>query len=136
MPRVPHILLIDDDDVNNFLNSRLLKRMAVAEQVHVASSSQKALTFLADQQLTDAPATLLIFLDINMPIMNGFEFLDQLRTHDLQHLTLVIVMLTTSTNDKDLDQVKSYPEVLTFLNKPLSEEKVEAVLDAHFPARS
>lgn len=134
MPSLSHILLVDDDDVNNFLNLRLLKRLGVSDQVNVVSSGQKALAFIAAHQQSKSPAQLLIFLDINMPMMNGFEFLDQLKLMDFGQVKPVIVMLTTSTNEKDMAQVSLYPEVASFLNKPLSEEKVDAVLKAHFPA--
>lgn len=134
MPSISHILLVDDDDVNNFLNSRLLKRLEVAEHVQVTPSGATGLTYLTTLPATSETDEILVFLDINMPMMNGFEFLDKLREVDLLHLKPVIIMLTTSTNERDMNQLKQYPEVAGFLNKPLSEEKLEAVLKQHFPA--
>ncbi|MFC6998675.1 response regulator [Rufibacter roseus] len=134
MPSISHILLVDDDDVNNFLNSRLLKRLAVAEHVEVSPSGEAGLRYLNNLSKSGETDSLLIFLDINMPMMNGFEFLDKLRNQDLQNLKPVITMLTTSTNEKDLTQLRNYPEVAGFLNKPLSEEKVTAVINEHFAA--
>jgi CheY-like chemotaxis protein len=72
--KLPCILLVDDDPVNNFLNQRLLENLAVADQLMVALNGQEAFALL-EQHCPDVACPALILLDVNMPVMNGFEFL-------------------------------------------------------------
>ncbi|MGV3541154.1 MAG: response regulator [Rufibacter sp.] len=138
MPLLPHILLVDDDEVNNFLNLRLLKRLQVAQEINTVSSGLKALQFLQDLHSRQQPLPTLIFLDINMPVMDGFEFLHKLTALPMASELPIIIMLTTSSNSKDIDQAKLSPAVAGYLSKPLTEGKVMALLQEHFnePPRS
>ncbi|MDO1452031.1 response regulator [Rhodocytophaga aerolata] len=73
-----------------------------------------------------------MLLDINMPVMDGFEFLDAFANLEItQKESVVIVMLTTSLNPKDMDRLKEAP-IQGFLNKPLTEEMVGDLLATHF----
>jgi CheY-like chemotaxis protein len=76
----------------------------------------------------------LILLDINMPVMNGFEFLRAFREMaDANNIPPpVIIILTTSTNVRDFDQLKDYEEVEVYLSKPLTEENLQFIIDTHF----
>ncbi|GAB2452894.1 response regulator [Hymenobacter qilianensis] len=136
MPPLTTVLLVDDDSTTNFLNKLLLTRMGVAEQVLLAENGEQALRTIV--QTCSAPAAApcpqLILLDMNMPVMNGLAFLEayaQLPRD--QQSAIVIIMLTTSLHPLDLGRVQRQP-IAGFLSKPLTKEKVTAILAEHFPA--
>ena len=128
------MLLFDDDPTTNFLNKLLLTRMGVAEQVLVAENGEQALRTL-DQTCSASvnPACpRLILLDMNMPVLNGLAFLEAYVQMPLAHRqAIVIVMLTTSLHPLDLARAETLP-IAGFLNKPLTQEKVTALLQQHF----
>ena len=133
MSRLNCTLLVDDDPTTNFLNRKLLEKLAVTGQVLVALNGQEALDVLATE-CTEASPTCpaLIFLDVNMPLMDGFDFLAAYQQLPLaKQRSIVIVMLTTSMHQRDLERLKAMP-VAGYLNKPLSAAKVEQVLQDHF----
>ena len=138
MPAIRCTLLVDDDPTTNYLNRKLLQRLAVTAQVREALNGQQALDLLATSCTTpDAPACpALIFLDVNMPVMGGFEFLETYQQLPLAHTPIIIIMLTTSLHPADVQRAHQLP-VAGFLAKPLTEEKVAQVLHMHFghPAR-
>jgi CheY-like chemotaxis protein len=134
MPPLTSVLLVDDDPTTNFLNKMLLTRMGVTEQVLVAENGEQALRTL--DQTCSAPATAacprLILLDMNMPVLNGLAFLEAYVQMPLAHQqAIVIVMLTTSLHPVDLARAQALP-IAGFLNKPLTKEKVTALLQQHF----
>ena len=133
MPKLSCVLLVDDDPTNNFLSQRLLKRLDVAQQVLVAENGQQALDLLAAAGTVPTPPfPALILLDVQMPVMNGIEFLhayQQLPAHQRQATTVVV--LTTSSDARDLAQLQALP-VTTHLNKPLTLEKLKSVLKLHY----
>lgn len=136
MPALPCILLVDDDYTSNFLNTKLLQRLDAAAQIRTALNGQEALDALRTHCQPPTPnCPALVFLDINMPVMNGFEFLEAYRHLPLaQQRAVVIVMLTTSVSPRDLARLQDLP-VAGFLAKPLTEEKVAQVVADHFPPR-
>jgi CheY-like chemotaxis protein len=134
MPPLTSVLLVDDDPTTNFLNKMLLTRMGVTEQVLVAENGEQALRTL--DQTCSASATAacprLILLDMNMPVLNGLAFLEAYVQMPLAHQqAIVIVMLTTSLHPVDLARAQALP-IAGFLNKPLTKEKVTALLQQHF----
>jgi CheY-like chemotaxis protein len=127
-------LLVDDDPATNYLNRKLLERLAVSAQVQVAHNGQEALDVLATSCVTPAAPACpsLIFLDVNMPVMNGFEFLTAYHQLPLaQQDAVVIIMLTTSLHPRDVQRAEELP-VAGFLTKPLTAEKVARVIHDHF----
>jgi CheY-like chemotaxis protein len=125
------VLLIDDDATNNFLTQRLFKRLNVADEVLVAETGQQALDLLA---APGAPVPTLLLLDLNMPGLSGAEFLAQYQAEQPDPAARpVIVVLTTSTNQQDLTLIKQL-NIAGLVNKPLTEEKLEHLLQLHFPA--
>jgi CheY-like chemotaxis protein len=134
MPKLTSVLLVDDDATTNYLNKILLTRLGVAEQLLVATNGREALTTLAQTCTaanTSCPA--LILLDVNMPVMSGIEFLEAYQHLPLgQQQAIVIVLLTTSVNARDLERVQTLPIAGT-LTKPLTEAKVTTLLQQYFP---
>lgn len=134
MPQVSSILLIDDDETTNFLNQALIKRAQVTDQVLVATNGLDALRVLhttCTPSSTQCPA--LILLDVNMPVMNGIEFLEAYQKLALaQEQNIVIVLLTTTVLTRDLERVQQLP-IASILDKPLTTDKLRLLVDRHFP---
>lgn len=133
MPKVPAVLLVDDDPTTNFLNKKLLTRLGVTDTIRVALNGQEALHEVrahSREQPADQPV--LVFLDINMPVMNGIQFLEayqQLPPEEQR--AVVIVMLTSSVNPRDQQRAQELP-IADYLDKPLTQQQVERVLAQHF----
>ncbi|KAA5538850.1 response regulator [Adhaeribacter rhizoryzae] len=121
------ILLVDDDDTSRFLAKRVFKRVAVEVDILTASHGLEALDIVKEVcQREQCPE--LILLDINMPIMDGFEFLEQLqKSADLSCAAIKIVLLSSSTHQLDLARARKYP-VVDFIEKPLTPEKLARFL--------
>lgn len=131
MKKLPCVLLVDDDPVNNFLNQRLLEDLAIADQLLVAINGQEAFALL-EQHCPDTACPALILLDVNMPVMNGFEFLFAYQQlPQAQKQAIVIIMLTTSVHEQDVLRGQQL-HVADFLSKPLTKEKVNTMLKKHF----
>jgi CheY-like chemotaxis protein len=134
MAAISCTLLVDDDTTTNFLNQKLLRRMAVSNQVLVAGNGVEALELLRAhcEQPTSPTCPALILLDMKMPIMNGFEFLQAYAQRpERENPTVVIIMLTTSLNPNDVAQMQGLP-IAGYLTKPLTRDKINQVLQEHF----
>jgi len=132
------ILLIDDDEPTNYLNRMTLEHADCARHIQVVQSGQDALDFLSHQgkyrAMQGYPHPELIFLDINMPAMDGWEFLERYRTLPAdQKASIVMIMLTTSLNPDDESRARSLPEIDGFEHKPLKADRLKEVLKAYFP---
>ncbi len=121
------VMLIDDNELDNFINKKLIESEHFAEKVLIHASAQSALEELKRiANNTDALPDV-IFLDIMMPHMDGFGFLEEFhKLHDSVRTHSKIVMLSTSESFKDLNKANQDKNVYKFLNKPLN----KAVLDA------
>jgi|SRR6185437_9708038 len=132
MKRINCVLLVDDDNINNFINERLLKKLNITNHVKVAMNGEEALDFLKNNNENLHPE--LILLDINMPVMDGFEFLQEYKKLTPNgHTQPYIIMLTTSTNPNDVDKVKK-SDITGYINKPLTESKIMEIVQKHFPS--
>jgi CheY-like chemotaxis protein len=133
MSKLSSILLVDDDKTTNFLNRLLLNDLAVAQQVLTAENGQEALRVIKEQCESDkCPA--LILLDVNMPVMNGFEFLEAYGELDLTYKqSIIVIMLTTSLHPRDVKRLTGMP-IQGFLSKPLTKAMVQELVLKHFSA--
>lgn len=130
------ILLVDDDEATNYLNQRVIRKSDINADVQVAYNGKEALEYLtgtgkfAGRNML--PEAGLIFLDINMPGMNGWEFLEAYKKlPDEQTQKIKILMLTTSNNPDDEKKAVDIPEVKGFIHKPLSVEKLEKAINVY-----
>jgi len=127
------LLLIDDDVINNFINSRLIRKIDMSHNLHVSTNGKEAILYLNGKLGMQEAGPELILLDINMPVMDGFEFVEAFRKLNFSNQEkIVIVMLTTSSNPKDLEKVDAL-SIGGYINKPLTEEKLKNVLARNFP---
>lgn len=131
------VLLIDDDEPTNFLNRLIIEESGFADKVKTIENGREALSYLNRVKEADPSSHLkpdLIFLDINMPAMNGWEFIDKYeKLEDHRKSKAVIVMLTTSLNPDDENKAKKSDVISGFCHKPLTPEAFEMIIAEHFP---
>ncbi|WFO16110.1 response regulator [Cellulophaga baltica 4] len=114
------ILLVEDDEITNYITTTKLKNIGF-ENVDAVLNGELALEYLAKEQPN------LIFLDVNMPVMDGFEFLDSTEVQN-EYSDIPIVLLTSSSRPKDKEMASRYSNVIEYLEKPLNYEKMKKIL--------
>lgn len=131
MRKLKGILVVDDDPTSRFLTQYIIEEMQLTKSIYTAPGGQEALDLIRDTCTSAQPDGIeLILLDINMPDMDGFEFLEAFQlTPNYQRSS--VVMLTTSSNYKDIDKANQYL-VSAYLNKPITREKLSEVVEKHF----
>lgn len=127
MKKLNKVLLVDDDEVTCFLIGITLKKAGVCSSIVVATNGSEALNLLlAIASTADCPD--LIFLDLNMPVMDGFELLEELQNGHLSSLISKVVILSTAQSPKEAETAQKYA-VRAHLLKPLTTKKLQALLD-------
>lgn len=129
MNKFKSVLLVDDDEATNFLHQVYLKEWDLAEDIYTAMNGQEALDFLESNLDFRKNKPSLILLDINMPVMNGFEFMEAYAELDASmKASIVVVMLTSSIHPSDKDRAGEVKDLNSFMNKPLTKEQLESVI--------
>lgn len=124
-----HILLVDDDDVTNFLSREMLRLYMDAPKIDIALNGQEAVDYLLERSGEPARLPNLILLDINMPIMDGWDFLaefDKIKRPGFEKIN--IVMFTSSVYYEDIDRARTYASVRNIYSKPLDEQKIREII--------
>jgi CheY-like chemotaxis protein len=135
MKKLQCVLLVDDDDSTNFLHKKILKNADIAENVVIALNGKEAIDYLSGKNKEPGTPCLqpeLILLDINMPLMDGWEFLNAYKNLNNQIDKVIIVMLTTSLNPDDKVRATAIPEISGFQTKPLSIDMINGIVEKHF----
>lgn len=121
-----HILLIDDNEIDNFISEYIIKKCKIADKITVKTSAIDALEFLKIINRNSEVFPDLIFLDIKMPVMDGFGFLEEFtKFPESINNQCTIVMLSSSSDQDDIDSAFKHHSVKKFLTKPLKIEMLE-----------
>ena len=133
------ILIIDDNAEDRYLLKRYLKKSGLELSIAEANNGEEALEFLTkfDQRQKDYPQIkppLLLFLDVNMPIMNGWDFLEEFhaRQAEIQLKPSIVIMYSTSDEQEERERIKNYQHVSSYIVKGsyTPEELKQAVIDS------
>jgi CheY-like chemotaxis protein len=130
------ILLVDDDHTTNHVNQRLIRASALARHIDVCTQGLEALNYLT-RPLDDGryPAPEIIFLDLRMPVMDGFLFLDRYQALPPDQKAHGVFVLSSAAGFYDREKISTYPEVLEMLDKPLERSYALELMQRHFPER-
>lgn len=123
------VLLIDDDKINNFLNRSIIEKHCGNEcVVSEFINPEEAFYFLKSCALGDGTDTPdIIFLDINMPEMSGFELLEKMKSEGVCLSPTKIYILSSSLDPNDIEKSRGYDSVTDFISKPLDKIKIEQI---------
>lgn len=126
-----HILIIDDDEINNFIAAKLIDKIPPKAKVSTCINGKEGINFVKSKLDNQAEFPDIIFLDINMPIMNGWEFLEeyeQLKSNINKKVT--INMLSSSVYNDDIIKAETFTTVNKFISKPLTVDKIRDLYES------
>lgn len=132
--KLTEIMLIDDSVPDTFLTKKVIEKAGVTDKVTSFYGGREALDYLSDKTTGDYPRPALAFLDINMPGMNGWEFMQEYHTLEQEKkIRVVICMLTTSQAERDRQKAEEFGVAADFSTKPLTVERLLEIVKLHFP---
>ncbi len=122
------VMLIDEDEIDNIINQKIIESNKFAETIQVYQTGTEALDYLAKNEKSVDSLPDIIFLDINMPIMDGFQFLEEFeKLGEPIREKCKIIMLSSSISPRDIDRAASNRYVRKYLNKPLNARYLSAI---------
>ncbi len=129
-----NVLLIDDDAIYQFVSRKTLEATGNASKIEICSNGEEAIRYLETNVSNPAELPDVIFLDVNMPVMNGWEFLDayQVLKPSIQK-DIHVFLVTSSMNDEDKEFSRRFNCVEDYIVKPLNREKISELLSHTVP---
>ncbi|HEY9258501.1 response regulator [Chitinophaga sp.] len=123
MKLINTIFIVDDDPIHQQIAKIMIERQAITSNIRVFSDAQDVLDYLRENAGDTNALPDLILLDLNMPVMDGWEFLEEYASFCKQlPKSIRIFVLTSSIDEKDRERVSAYDFVTGYLTKPLSKE--------------
>jgi CheY-like chemotaxis protein len=128
--KLPFIGIIDDDKIYQFTLMRIINDNKQAEKIITFSDGEKAIHYLTDNKATNENIPDIIFLDVNMPIMDGWQFIDEYASIKTEiKKKIVIFMLSSSVNPIDIERASKINEISDYIIKPMKLEEVKMFFD-------
>lgn len=122
------VMLVDDNDTDNFISKRIIEITKFAHRVEVKGSGKTALDYLKENENNPENLPNIIFLDINMPIVDGFVFLYEFeKFNELVRNKCKVIILSSSDNKRDIDKIVNNDHVIKFITKPLTEIALDEI---------
>ncbi len=124
------VMLIDDNEIDNLINAHVISKHNIAKNIIVQNSAKNALIYLSKININNTNVIIpdVIMLDINMPLMNGFDFLMEFEKFDEMFIRKIkVIMLTSSVDPYDIRKSKEFKSVHFFISKPLSIEHLYTI---------
>lgn len=126
------VMLLDDNELDNFINQKTIEATYFANKIYVNTGSKSAIEFLKNIEITSSENFNIfpevIFIDINLPMIDGFQFLEMLRSSfPKKYQTIKLVILTSSVSQGDKERAKKISKDIIFLNKPLTQEALDQI---------
>ena len=126
--RFNRVMLIDDNEIDNLINSRIMTAHNFAAVVDVKTTTESALDLLRTMTVESENLPAIIFLDLSMPVLDGFAFLEEFaKMNDAVKNNCKVVMLSSSISPDDINRASTNPFVIKYINKPLSEMYLDAI---------
>lgn len=130
------ICVIDDDDIYRYTISKNLKALNLTSDMLVFSDREQAINFMTDNVGNPNQLPDIILLDINMPVMDGFQFMEEyVKLEPLIAKEIAVYMISSSVNPQDIQRAKAVPEIADYLVKPINPTKLGAILQSLMEAR-
>ncbi|MEX2597549.1 MAG: response regulator [Salibacteraceae bacterium] len=124
------VFVIDDDDIYQFLLKKELKHTNMVERVTMFSDGRKALDYFLNHKEDTDNLPDIVFLDINMPIMNGWRFLEEFKMLSPKiKKSITLYLVSSSFDDRDISRSKEYSEVTDYIIKPVKRSDLISVLE-------
>lgn len=124
------VCVIDDDEIFQFITKKSFERLHRNDDLLFFQNGEDALTYMKGALTGDNPKPDVIFLDINMPIMDGWDFLNELQKLNQTNAELPnIYMVSSSIDDKDLIKSKSFPIITDYIVKPIKDVNIKEILN-------
>jgi CheY-like chemotaxis protein len=123
-----NVLLVDDDEIFNLLNTKSIQRVGIPAHIHTATNGKQAIDLINEYFQGTSILPDIILLDLNMPIMDGFSFIEAFRSIPLPMVKLVkIVIVTSSDNPEDIVRARELG-IDKFMTKPVTDSDLALIL--------
>jgi two-component SAPR family response regulator len=122
------IVIIDDDDISNYLLVRLLKKLDICDNIRLFRNGREGLSFIYQNFMNKFPFPDVIFLDMNMPVVNGVEFLEKLNGMNIGHNQIKIIPISNVMNESSKEQLRKL-NIHRYMIKPFSAEEVTLLIN-------
>jgi CheY-like chemotaxis protein len=125
-----HFIVIDDNKLDCFIAEKMILNTGISKKISLFFDGREALQFIRNEIQPPNGNKVIIMVDIQMPLINGFEFVEQFETlpREIQD-NYVIFMLSSSNNENDLNRLRNYRSVKHLFNKPLTRKSLSQLID-------